>query len=139
MNIPLPHPPNTVGSRQPYNCKPFSSYKVSVETASLRARGTLTPRVMDLDIEVKRESDSKEVAVCIPSAPLEICALREDRSDLILRRWWENWRHNIAFSLGAYRNIGPLFFVLEKTDTEQFSNCYYAGQNNETKLRVQQL
>lgn len=105
-------------------------------TAGLEAGGNPFSEVVDFDVKIETAEHTEEVAVCIPSDPLEVCALQDDASDLKLRRWWEKWRHNIAWNLGIYRHVGPLFLVLEKADTEQYANCYYKGKIRETSLKV---
>jgi hypothetical protein len=119
----------------PFNSRPFASEEVSVTTASANVGGNVQG-VMDLDIQVTKTNNTKEVAVCIPSHPLDVCALRDRNSDYLVRRWWAEWRHNIALKFAIVQNIGPLFLVLEKTDTEQFANCYYMGRNAETNLKL---
>lgn len=140
MNITLPYTPNPIGDRQQYRCKLFSSDEKSVTYASLGAKTKVGSAVTDLDIHIKRASATKEVAFCIPSDPMEICALTDRYTDFQIRQWWADWRHNIALHFGTLRstgrNIGPLFFVLEKTDAEQYANCYYKGREKETNLKV---
>ena len=56
--------------------------------------------------------------------------------DHTLREWWDQWRHNIASSVGYLSHVGPIFLVLEKTDTAQVTNCYYAGKDTSTNLKI---
>lgn len=127
---------NGDGTRQPYLNETFKSEQVSVMALALEAGGNAIPGVVDFDVKIKAVKNTEELAVCIPSDPLEICAFREDESDLILRDWWDEWRHNIAWNLGIHRHVGPLFMVFEKTDTEQYANCYYKGKITETNLKI---
>jgi hypothetical protein len=94
------------------------------------------PGVTDLNIQLSKKSNTQKAAVCIPSDPMDVHALRGPGSDLLVRRWWAEWRHNIALNFGDVRHIGPLFLVLQKTDTEQFANCYYTGRDSETSLKI---
>lgn len=84
MNIPILGSHNGVGSRYPYTVKTFKSEQTAVMTLDLEAGGNVG--VVDFDVHIKAAKNSEEVAVCIPSDPLEICALRENGLDFILGR-----------------------------------------------------
>jgi hypothetical protein len=97
MNIALPCTSANAESSVPFTVKPFVSREISVKTASANAGGNIQG-VMDLDIQINKANVTKKAAICIPSHPLEVCALRDRNSDYLVRRWWEEWRHNIALS-----------------------------------------
>src|SRR5947207_10969176 len=89
------------------------------------------PESAGFQIAVENNQRNAGVAVRIPSTPLDVLGLRNKSFDLKLRGWWEQWRHNVAVSveqmLSTSRDVGPVFLVLEKTVTDQASNCYYEG------------
>ena len=112
----------------------FSSARTQAVELTTEVGGTLGPTEFAVKVE-KREVES-DVAVCIPSKPLNVIALRGEDVDWQLRTWWEEWRHNIACACGSIIEDNPVFLVLEKTDTDQVFNCYYKGTESETNLRL---
>lgn len=119
----------------PYRDRNFRSAKTHIGILDAEAGGTMD--VAEFAIQIKREKRQSEVAICIPSKGLEAIALRGRDVEWRLCEWWEKWRHNIAVDCGAMYNVnGPVFLVLEKTDTKQAYNCYYAGHETETNLHV---
>jgi hypothetical protein len=135
---------------QPRNCKPRAnsqlrcSAKNDLSVSNMHTREYRAGRPLSLlslftallrgmlIFRSRRQVPHKRLR-CVPSHPMEVCTLQDDGCDLFLHKWWENWRHNIASSVGTVRNIGPLFLVL---DTEQFANCYYEGQETATSLKL---
>jgi hypothetical protein len=91
---------------------------------------------MELDIDFTRDTNKEEAAICVPSHPVKIASLRDPNADFLLRKWWEQSRHNIAVCYGAVQGIGPLFLVVEKREADQFTNCYYKGRETKTKLKL---
>lgn len=135
MHIPLPCLTPSHGERKPLNYRPIKSSKSRLEWVACNGGGTL-PGATDLEIQVKKERTSKEIAVCIPSSPLETVSLRDPSSDFRLRQWWKDYRHNIAVSYGAVGDIGPLFLVVEKREADSFANCHYVGDESQTNLKI---
>jgi hypothetical protein len=90
----------------------------------------------EMNVELERVSTDEEVAVCIPSEPGHHVELTGSNSHYLLTKWWEEWRHNIAVRYGGNPDMGPLFLVLEKRQSDQFTNCYYQGGETETKLNL---
>lgn len=131
MRFALPNVRNSSSTTQ-FHCQTFTS-GISMEK-KFNAQGEATLHgIGTLDLKVRRSDKSTEVAMCIPSEPMEVVTLTDDWA---LRQWWENWRHNIALAFGHVNHASPLFLVLEKTDTPQVANCYYNGEESETNLRV---
>jgi hypothetical protein len=89
--------------------------------------------IVDIGLKVVKSSKKDRAAICIPSEPLDVCHIQ---NDLSLRNWWDNWQHNITLSMGTARGIGSLFFVLKRTETEDYANCYYEGEEVETELTI---
>lgn len=94
------------------------------------------PGLVDFGLQVKLIEDTEEVAICLPSAPVGLYKLRRNGVDNELRKWWEEWRHNIYRNLHLPTGVDQLFLVFEKVDTEQFANCYYKGKTSETELKL---
>jgi hypothetical protein len=120
---------------EPYRCQTFSSTIVHSIDLTGEVSGNI-PETADINVVVEKKKCTYDVAVCIPSKPLEVISLKS--IDWSLRKWWEEWRHNIAVDVGPRlsSHVGPIFLVLEKTVTDQFTNCYYAGQESSASLRI---
>ena len=115
-------------------CQTFSSTRTRMVDLNAEAGGTLG--ATEFTVKVEKQKAESDVAVCIPSDPLEVIALRGEDVEWQLRAWWEEWRHNIACNCGSLIDNSPIFLVLEKTDTDQVFNCYYKGTESETNLRL---
>ena len=133
MGIDMPSVQGTFKT-SPYTCRTFSSTFVKAVDLDAQIAGDV-PEIAEVKVVVERRENEYDLAVCIPSKPLEVIILEDDWD---LRRWWEEWRHNIAVSVGppTSSHVGPIFLVLEKTDTDQFSNCYYQGKDTGTNLKI---
>ena len=135
MGIALPYGRDHRESRLPYQVKPLVSGEVRVCLGEINGGGNVNGLV-DVDVKISKRNNIRKAAVCIPSHPMEVSKLHSLGSDHLLRKWWMEWRHNIASDLGIVPHIGRLFLVTEKTDTEQFANCYYEGRDTSTDLKV---
>jgi hypothetical protein len=96
--------------------------------------GTI-PGVTAIDLEVTKSSKSSSAAICIPTEPAEIVCYGTGL-DRKLRHWWETWSGNVVRSIPPISSASQLFFVVEKTETEQFANCYYSGKTSQTNFKL---
>lgn len=99
-------------------------------------KGEVTANVQwaDFGLKFKNVHASTEVAICIPSDPMESFALTNSNGEMVLSDWWEEWKHNIAAYFG--QNGTTLFLVTETQQTPTFTNCYYRGCKSETTLAM---
>ena len=135
MNVPMLTFEDSSAAIQ-YECQAFASAHIHITDSVAEVDGSL-PGTSGITIQVEKGKNESEVAVCIPSKPLEVIALRARRSELLLRAWWDEWGFNIARGLGSMiTDVGPIFLVLQKTDTDQAANCYYMGKESKTRLCV---
>ena len=120
---------------EPFQCQTFSSTVVNAIDLTAQVSSGI-PQTADINVVVEKKKGIYDVAVCIPSKPLEAISLKS--ADWTLRAWWDEWRHNIAVDVGprTLSQVGPIFLVLEKTITDQVTNCYYAGQEARASLQI---
>jgi hypothetical protein len=117
------------------NYKPIMNRKTKILDYEVKL-GSEVQAPADVNVEFGRESLREEVAVCIPSHPLQLCTLNGRSNHYLLTRWWEDSRHNIAVRYAGVPDLGPLFLVLEKRQSDQFTNCYYQGRERRTKVKL---
>lgn len=118
-------------SRTGYKPKPFHSREIS-GSHKLVEGGATANGFFNIAAKFRKASHVRKAAACIPSHPMEIRKLTSGGSDAALRRWWTEYKHDIAASLGPVPNIGPLFIVTQKVVTEQAMNCYTEGHETST-------
>ena len=113
----------------------FCSNRVRVRQLSTEAGGGT--HGISLTLKVDRAENIEEVGVCIPSAPMTTNNLRISESHFELMDWWHQNGSIVARNSGnLLGELGPLFLVVEKTETDQVSNCYYKGRDQSTQLLV---
>lgn len=126
-----------VSTPVPYQCQTFTSTVVTVTDMQGKI-ATELPAASEFQLLVKKSKSDSCVAVCIPSKPLDVIAIRGQFQDWQLENWWAESRHNIAAYLGPTlsREVGAIFLVLERTVTDQVTNCFYSGKESSTLLRI---
>ena len=130
--VPLPDLTHLTEHTEVYDSEALISDSVSLVKLDSEIRVEVDG-IGRIGLKVVRTSKKERAAICIPSDPFKVCNIR---NDLSLRLWWEEWQHNINVSMGTVRDIGPVFFVLKKLITEDYANCYYGGEENETHLTL---
>src|ERR1700686_3631956 len=85
---------------------------------------------------MRKTKKSSSAAICIPTAPTDTVTYTRSGLDRKLRACWETWGGYVARSIPAISNASQLFFVVEKTETEQYANCYYSGKESEASLKL---
>ena len=122
---------NRVTEAKAFECQTFRSTAIKTIDLKFEVSGQL-PETSEISLEVEKKDGVMDVAVCIPSNPIEQITLRQDFS---LRGWWNDWGHNISSDLMG-RHVGPIFLVLEKTDTKQVANTYYKGRESSGRIKI---
>jgi hypothetical protein len=137
LNVALPYVSTVPDVNNSYDLVRLMSKSTIVKDVNVRV-GADVQATTELDIEFERVSIDEQAAVCIPSHPATVVKLGGDNCTYLLTQWWAEWRHNIAVHYGEvpYVPVGSLFLVLQKRHSEQFSNCYYEGNQTQTKLSL---
>jgi hypothetical protein len=114
----------------------FKSERVTFTNMDATAEGTIPGVATAINLEVKKLKKCSRAAICIPTMPTGTVTYQRNGFDRKLRAWWETWGGNVARSLPAISNASQLFLVFEKTETEQYANCYYIGKEAGTSLKM---
>jgi hypothetical protein len=105
----------------------------SVTSEIVKSKVMANVQWANFGLKFKKADASNEVAICIPSEPMECLALNRYNGDMVIRDWWEEWKHNIS---DYFQKGTSLFLVTEITHTPSFTNCYYRGCESETTLAM---
>jgi len=137
LDIPLPPlPENRSNTPGGYECRAFCSGNAKV--LDLGAEAGATANIAEFSISVEKSLTQTDFAACIPSKPLKNIGLYGPSEHFNLLLWWRKYSPAIAADCGdmMLSEIGPIFLVLQKTETDQVSNCYYSGKESKTSLQV---